>query len=138
MTGLKYPKTLPDIGNHIGVAELPSLVSQYLRDQMDPSSSSLNMQDNSLLTLDDRKRVYVYHSASVTFYAPSDPSRVNGMRCEQIQATPSWWGGPPRYDCIFASGDLPRPGFRGLLVGRVRLFFSFTHHNLQHSCALVD
>lgn len=60
------------------------------------------------------------------------------MRREQIRATPSWWGGRPRYDCIFASGDPSLPGFQGLLVGRVRLFFSFTHRSYQHSCALVD
>ncbi len=60
------------------------------------------------------------------------------MRREQVRATPSWWRGVPRYDCIFASGDPTLPGFQGLLVARVRLFFSFTHRGGKHSCALVD
>ncbi|KAJ7240911.1 hypothetical protein C8J57DRAFT_1370311, partial [Mycena rebaudengoi] len=34
----------------------------------------------------------------------------------------SWWGGAPRYDCLFVEQDLDQPGFRGLLTVRVLLF----------------
>ncbi len=60
------------------------------------------------------------------------------MRHEQIRAIASWWEGTPRFDCIFASGDPALSGFRGLLVGRVRLLFSFFHQGHKHSCALVE
>lgn len=135
--GRKYPKTLSEIGDHISVTDLPLLVSDYLRDQLHPDTPS-NTTPHLILGPDAGKRVYVYHSASVTFYAPSDPSGVNGMRRELIRATPSWWSGNPRYDCVFATGDPNISGFQGLLVGRVRLLFSFTHHGNKHRCALVE
>ena len=62
--------------------------------------------------INDNKLIHVYHSASVTFYAPSDPSSIDGMHREQIQATPSWWGGPLQYDCVFMGGDLSLPRFQ--------------------------
>ncbi|KAF8805466.1 hypothetical protein BYT27DRAFT_7104486 [Phlegmacium glaucopus] len=34
--------------------------------------------------------ISVYHSAVASFYAPSDPSGIQGMHCEWIQSTPSW------------------------------------------------
>ena len=70
-------------------------------------------------------RIHVYHSATATFYAPSDPSGVGGMHREHIRATPSWRKGPPRYDCVFVGADPTQRGFRSLMVARVRLFFSF-------------
>lgn len=136
--GREYPRTLMDIGDRFAIPDLPSLVSQYLYDKHHSDFPQHNSHNRPLLAPDSNKRVYVYHSASVTFYAPSDPSGVNGMRREQVRATPSWHGGPPRYDCVFLSGDPDVLGFEGLLVGRVRLFFSFMYLGCLHSCALVD
>lgn len=113
------------------------LVSTYLNTVDNPSAPP-DPHNLPLLAPDENKRVYVYHSASITFYAPSDPSGIGGMRREHIRATPSWWGGPARYDCVFASGDEELPGLRGLLTGRLCLLFSFTYRRVQHSCALVE
>ena len=106
-------------------------MSEYLEDET-------SSPHPSLLTPDPGNRVYVYHSASVTFYAPTNPSATNDLQREHIRATPSWWGGSSRYDTVFATGDLNIPGFRGLLIGRVRLLFSFFYRKKRHSCALVE
>ncbi len=137
-TGRRYPKTLAEISDVIQVRDLSELVSNYLHEQDLPGSPVSASSDLPLLVPDHNKRVYVFHSASITFCAPSDPSSTNNMQREHVQATPSWWGGHPRYDCIFASNDSDVPGFRGLLVGRLKLLFSFTYGHDQHQCALVE
>ncbi|KIM64473.1 hypothetical protein SCLCIDRAFT_115077 [Scleroderma citrinum Foug A] len=61
------------------------------------------------------------------------------MRREIIRAAPSWQGGPPHYDCIYvAKGGMETEGFRSLMVGRVRLFFSCVHARHDFSCVLVN
>ena len=57
---------------------------------------------------------------------------------KHIQATPSWRkSGHGRYDCVFLNRDPDLPGFRGMDVVRVLLFFSFNFHGTMYSCALV-
>ena len=80
----------------------------------------------------------IYHSAVLTFFAPSDLSGVGGMRRERIRALPSWRRGPPRYDTVLVSTDHELEGMRGLDAGRVHLFFSFTFEDIEYPCALVD
>lgn len=70
-------------------------------------------------------------------YAPSDLSGVNGMYRQCIRATPSWQGGPARYDCVFIEKDPKLPGFQGLHVAQVVLFLAFTHRVTCYPCALV-
>lgn len=63
------------------------------------------------------------------------------MYREVIRSTPAWKKGEitaPRRDCVFLSnGRAIEDGFRGLLVARVYMFFSFTLHGTTHPCALV-
>ena len=79
------------------------------------------------------------------FFAPSDQLGVGGMHREIIRATPSWRGGPGRYDCVYvAKGgvDVAKGGvdvgFQSLLVARVCLFFSCGYNGCDYPCALVD
>lgn len=83
--------------------------------------------------------VRVYSSAKAVFFAPSDLSGLGGMHHEQIRATSSWRGGPPRYDCVYVGNAEARddPGFSGLNVARVKLFFSVKHRRKVYPCALV-
>jgi len=61
------------------------------------------------------------------------------MHCEIICATPSWQGGPPRYDCVYvAKGGVETEGFCSLLVRRVCLFFSCVHAGHCYLCALLN
>ncbi len=134
--GRRYPKILDEIGDFIEVPNLSSLVNDYLHDNAALESLEPNP---TFLAPDEHKRVYVYHSASITFHDPYTPSASdNNIRCEHIRATPSWRGGSPRYDCVFASNDPNTLGLQGLLVGQLKLLFSFSYNSSQHACALVD
>ncbi|KAH9016504.1 hypothetical protein EDB85DRAFT_1875009 [Lactarius pseudohatsudake] len=61
------------------------------------------------------------------------------MHHERIRSAQSWYGGRPRHDCVFVgNADSPDvPGFKGLLVARVFLFFSFRYNGIDYPCALV-
>ncbi|EAU88020.1 hypothetical protein CC1G_12172 [Coprinopsis cinerea okayama7 len=82
-------------------------------------------------------KIHTYPSARADFFAPSDVSGIEGMRTERIRAVRSWQGGRPRYDCVFI-GASDEPGFRGLLVARVFLFFQLSYCDEKHPCALVQ
>lgn len=134
-----YPRTLEGLGASIGQPALEELVSRFLFEQTHrddpnaPNAEDVPLADCPIHT----GRVYVVHSASATFYAPSDLSSIAGMRRERIRATPSWRSGPGRYDCVFVNNN-DADGFRGLLAARVRLFFSFTYEQVKYPCALVE
>jgi hypothetical protein len=75
------------------------------------------------------------------FYAPSDLSGIGGMYRERIRATPSWNKGDidaPRYDCVLVEVGSSLSPMHGLLVGRVRLLFSFHHSHVNYPCALLE
>ena len=86
-------------------------------------------------------RVSVFHSATATFCAPSNPSGLGGMYQEVIHSTPLWSKGDiagPRRDCVFV--DMVRsssPGMQSLLVARIYLPFKFLFAGVGYPCALV-
>ena len=93
------------------------------------------------LSVDDLKPigyVSVFASAVATFFAPSDPSGIHGMRHERIRSTPCWRGSEPRYDCAFVVEDEEKSGMSGMAVVRVRLFFSVEYEGVHYLCALVE
>jgi hypothetical protein len=83
-------------------------------------------------------KVSVFPSAAATFFAPSDPSGIHGMRRERIRSTPSWRNGESRYDCAFVVEDEDKSGMSGMAVVRVRLFFSVEYEHVHYPCALVE
>ncbi|PSS31904.1 hypothetical protein PHLCEN_2v2328 [Hermanssonia centrifuga] len=131
-----YPKTLKTLGRSVNVPHLPQLVSQFLYDQTHlaplPDDSSQWPPCPPL-----SGSINVFHSAAATFYAPSDLSGIGGMQREHIRATPSWYRGPPRYDCVLAEKDPSKEGFRGLHAAQVRLLMSFSCNDIEYPCALV-
>jgi hypothetical protein len=82
--------------------------------------------------------VSVFHSAIATFFAPSDPSGMHGMRRERIRSTPSWRGRESRRDCAFIVEDNNKLGMLGMTVVRVVLFFSLIYDDTLYPCALVE
>ena len=80
--------------------------------------------------------IKVHHSATATFYAPSDLSGSGGLRRELIRSTPNFYG-YPRRDTVFVVTDASRPGMEGMEIGRVLLFFSFEYRRKSFSCALI-
>lgn len=106
-------------------------------DQLNPASAvPFHEVDITLCPLFDGK-FSVFHSATVSFYAPSDICGVGGMHRQVIRSLPSWRGGPARHDCVFLEHDSTLPGFCGLYVAQVILLFSFTYRQVDYPCALV-
>lgn len=81
--------------------------------------------------------IHVFHSATATFYAPSDLCGSGGLCRETIRSTPYFRGGPRR-DTIFVERDANKSGMEGMDVARVMLFFSFSTERKTYSCALIN
>jgi hypothetical protein len=135
-----YPRDIDDLGAMINI-DITSLTRRFLFQQLNPDSETLGSELNIWECPDIQGQISVFHSAVATYYAPSDLSGVGGMYRERIRATPSWKKGGmtiARYDCVFAAGDPSVSTVQGLLVGRVRLLFSFCHLSTVYPCALLN
>ncbi|KAF8955385.1 hypothetical protein BDZ97DRAFT_1907688 [Flammula alnicola] len=131
----KYPSELSSLAVHIREPRFPSLVHEFLCQQLDTSqddassfSADSDMSDDILEMISP---ISVFHSAVATFYALSDISGIRGMCREHIHSTPSW-------DCVFVVEDQEKPGFRGMSVVQVKLFFSFSYEGEEYPCVLVE
>ena len=82
-------------------------------------------------------KIKVYHSATATFYAPSDLCGAGGLRRELIRSTPSFHGHEQR-DTVFVVPDDFQKGMEGMEIGRILLFFSFSYRRQTYSCALIN
>ena len=105
----------------------------------DSPTLSANLAPGALPDIPKNLKVYMYHSACVVYYAPSDISGLRGMHQERIWLTSCWYRGRTWRDCVFiGDADSPdAPGFKSLLVAHVFLFFSFKYDNICYPCALV-
>lgn len=57
---------------------------------------------------------------------------------ELIRSNPIWHGEYSRYDTVFVTtANSDHSGFMGMCIGRVYLFFSFVHEEVDYHCALV-
>ena len=83
-------------------------------------------------------KVDVFHSATATYCAPSDPSSQKGMRQEYIRSTPSWCHKGERRDCVLVSVSSDDGELEKLEVARVFLFFSLKFRGKIIPCALVQ
>ena len=87
---------------------------------------------------DLNSHINIYTSAVAVFHAPSDICGIHGMSRERIHVTPRWGKHQvPRYDTVFVVTDPDIPGMGGLDIARVKLLFSFKHHDRTYPCALV-
>ena len=135
-----YPGSLDQLSLYIGQPLLRDHIRRFLYDQVYPDADLCGMDALIDMCPDIHTGlgIKVYHSASSTYYAPSDLSGTGGLLQERIQAVPCWKGGPARYDCVFIETDANAKGFSGLHVARVKLFFSFSFQEATYSCALVE
>lgn len=125
------------MAKHINQPRLVELVQRFLYDQENPDSdiSSADVPLNHCPHFSGR--VFVYHSATARFYAPSDLCGAGGMYRERIRSNPSWRGEYARHDTVFIETDPDLPGMQGMNIGRVLLFFSFTYNDAEYPCALI-
>ncbi|KAF8064835.1 hypothetical protein FPV67DRAFT_1419226, partial [Lyophyllum atratum] len=133
----KVPSNINSLATHIKQPDLPELTSRFLYNQLHPDADipAVQLSRDQLPVI--HSKVRIFNSARAVFYAPSDLSGIGGMRHERIRAARSWYGGAPRYDCVFV-GKSDEAGFRGLHVARVFLLFSFIHDGITYPCALVQ
>lgn len=126
-----------NLARQINQPSLPELIRRFLYDQRYPDCplTSTNVSLHACPPFDGM--VSVFASAAASYYAPSDPSGIYGMRREHIRATPSWRQGPARYDCVFINSEPELDGIHGLSIVRILLFFSFVFNEKTYPCALV-
>ncbi|KAF5378904.1 hypothetical protein D9615_006850 [Tricholomella constricta] len=131
------PSNIHLLAGHLERHDLPELTARFLYNQLHPDAATpgSDVPRDELPMISGT--VKVFNSARAVFYAPSDLSGDGGMRHERIRSMRSWYGGSPRYDCVFI-GKSDDPGFKGLHVARVFLFFSFSHQGTTYPCALVN
>ena len=120
---------------HIDYPLLPALARCFLFDQTNknPEITSDDVDLNDCPTIEGK--ISVFHSAVVSFFAPSDECGLHGMHQERIQSCP---GKAPRRDCAFVVEDEDKPRMHGMNVAHVQLFFSFVHNRKEYPCALVN
>ena len=122
---------------HLSMPNLPLLVQRFLFDQLNHNEPPVVEQPWANLPVIQSKFL-VYHSAHAIFYAPSNVSGSHGMHRQIIWSTPSWHQKGPQYDCVLVVEDQDKPGMRGMIVGRVRTFLSFSYDDTVYPCALID
>ncbi|KAI9060958.1 hypothetical protein FKP32DRAFT_1613349 [Trametes sanguinea] len=131
--------SLRAVAETLGVPELRNLLRRFLRDQLYPDFD----EPGEVVPLADcpwvplSTRVAIHHSATAIFYAPSELCGPGGMHSEIIRSTPSWRDEGARHDTVLVQlgGD---PGMRGMAVGRVRVFLSFSYGITRYECALLS
>jgi hypothetical protein len=113
-------------------------IQRFLFDQINPESDIAGADVVLSACPAYSGRVFIHHSASAVYYAPSDLSGIGGMHREIIRAVPSWRNGPPRKDCVFIQRDDTIQGFQGLHVAQVLHFLQFKFCDVSYPTALVQ
>ncbi|KAF9790606.1 hypothetical protein BJ322DRAFT_1104263 [Thelephora terrestris] len=136
----RYPCTsFQALGEHIGQSNLNELVQRFLFYEKNPTFTGpppLHLCP----TTEHIEKISVFHSATATFCAPSNPSGPGGLYRETIRCTPRWQTGgvvAHRRDCVVLNTGSEVPGMRGLNIARVHLLFSFEAGDEVFSCALI-
>ncbi|KAF8267711.1 hypothetical protein EI94DRAFT_1771804 [Lactarius quietus] len=112
-----YPNTIDRLAGHLDQLQLLEYIHCFLYVQFHPNAEVCRMDAplHSCPIVAGTVHTKVYHSATSTYYAPSDLSGISGMHWEIIRATLSWKKGPGRYDCVYIETDSDLDGFQGLL-----------------------
>ncbi|KAF8427570.1 hypothetical protein L210DRAFT_3614931 [Boletus edulis BED1] len=128
-------QTFEEMGYQVHCPKLSYLVAQFIYETQHPNGDLDGIPDvyPPIIT-----RGYSYSSAVATFFAPSEHCGIKGFHRQHIYASLSWRDTKAaRFDCVFISKDPDLPGIHGLYIAQVLLFFSFIHHSIKYSCALV-
>ncbi|OCH84269.1 hypothetical protein OBBRIDRAFT_815526 [Obba rivulosa] len=135
--GPAHPQNVQMLSAYIHQPQLLELIQRFLRVQTQPNAS----HDSIQIRLDQcpiyRGKIYTYHSATATYFAPSDPCGVGGMHREHIRGTPSWYHGSPRFDCVFLEPEQNCDSINRFGIARLKLLFSIKHQSVSYPCALV-
>ncbi|KAH7909933.1 hypothetical protein BJ138DRAFT_1127279 [Hygrophoropsis aurantiaca] len=135
----KRAHTVPDLAKEMAIppSYLQRLIRWFLFTQLHPDDPRNPEDVPSALCPRHEGELKVFNSAAATFFAPSDPSGIGGMRREHIRACPLWRNIHSRNDCVFINADSGLEGMLGLEIARILCFFSFRHEEEIYPCALV-
>jgi hypothetical protein len=137
-TARGYPTSAGALAAHIKQPRFPDLLRRFLYDQLNPnaviSADNIPLEQCPVFV----GRIHVFQSAVARFFAPSDLCGAGGMYQERIRCNPSWRDEYARYDTVFVPIGPDVGGLKGMVIGRVRLFFSFTSGRTRYPCALVE
>jgi hypothetical protein len=114
------------------------MLQRFLYDQLNPNAAIPSDQVPLTQCPVFRGRISVFHSAVARFFAPSDLCGAGGMYQERIRSNPNWREEHGRYDTVLVEIDSDLVGMPGMVIGRVRLFFSFVSGGRRYPCALVE
>ncbi|KAG1793319.1 uncharacterized protein HD556DRAFT_1432311 [Suillus plorans] len=130
MQGMLVARMVPVLAKEVDVPHLRCLIRHFLFSQLFPKDPR-NPEDVPAATCPRHEgKLCVFNSAATTFYAPSDPSGIGGMRREHIRTCPYWRNIYARNDCVFIHTDSD-------LEGIVVCFFSFKFKKKVYPCALI-
>ncbi|KAF8487903.1 hypothetical protein F5888DRAFT_1796499 [Russula emetica] len=133
-----YPTSAEGVAARIKQPQFPELLCRFLYDQLNPntaiSANDVPLEHCPVFV----GRVHVFHSAVARFFVPSDLCGAGGMYQERIRCNPSWRDEYARYDTVFIQTGPDVGGMKGMVIGRVHLFFSFTSGGSCYPCALVE
>jgi len=132
----EYPTSVHELAAHLGQPRLHELIQRFLYWQLNPEDDRTDIPLPLCPEFDSD--ISVFHSATSTFHAPSDPSGIRGMRREVIRSTPSWRNKEPRRDCVFVERDAEALGMQGLDVVCVLAFMSFVADGVHYPSTLVQ
>ncbi|KAK7049380.1 hypothetical protein VNI00_005981 [Paramarasmius palmivorus] len=134
-----WSRNLHDIGDTIGEPlRFSDALFRYLFGKLEPTLPVPCADDLQHHFQYFNSLIYVYYSAVARYYSPSDPCGNGGMYAERIRSHPNWLGHYPRHDTVFVTVDEDKPGIEGMVVGRVKLFFSFKYKEIEYPCALME
>ncbi|OJT10478.1 hypothetical protein TRAPUB_13008, partial [Trametes pubescens] len=133
-----YVSNIHDAATNLAQPELLQLIRRFLYIVQHPDVQPDDILDDDLVWLWSGEKVCVHYSAAAVFHAPSEHAGPYGMHRELIRSTPSWYGAEPRYDTVLVCTNQDAVGMDGLVVARVRSFFTFTYDGTVHRCALVE
>lgn len=132
----KYPRSLDALADYIDEPAFKDAFLEYLFQIRHPKRPiPADIQRYTPFN----SKIYVHHSATARFYAPSDACGVGGMQRQLIRCNPDWRG-HPRRDTVFVAESKTPVMPHGMMIAQLRLLFSFTDPFTRESypCALVN
>ncbi|KAF5338761.1 hypothetical protein D9611_013338 [Ephemerocybe angulata] len=132
----RYPRRLHDISDYLREPQFTTAFLEYLFTSRHPNRE---IPPDFVDTTRFSSKIYVHHSATARFYAPSDICGAGGMQRQIIRCNPNYRG-HQRFDTVFVSMGDASIGIKGMMVAQLQLLFSFTdpYNQETHSCALVN
>ncbi|TFK63739.1 hypothetical protein BDN72DRAFT_872243 [Pluteus cervinus] len=135
-----YDPTLFYLQQQLEQPKLHEYIRRFLFDQFHPDSavSGWDVDLAQCPWINPNLYISMYYRARITYISPSEPTNLRSVSHEFVRAVPGWQGDEGRHDCVFLYNYSDRrPGFAGLHVAQVHIFFSFEIDHLVYPCALV-